>query len=284
MDSYRIKSMLIFYFFFYSICYLNAQNITGIWSGNYGKTLLVTRPTNVIMEIEFINDSIVRGATHVDYPRKQYEHYSISGKYNKRDSTIRFTEDSTLGLKIGAFTSNCLGIYTMKLVECSDTLMKFAGKWSDKNRGILHCPTSTVWFTKKIESLKTKTLLTPVDKSISRSTNIQSVIEIHTTEMDSIKVEVYDNGIIDGDSVSVFYNDSILINNRPINSKPITFFISLKKQRTINKIKLVAENLGKIPPCTAFMIITTKKKKYEVNLSSDFLNNAVAELYLVEDW
>lgn len=236
----------------------------------------------VKLEFEFVNDSMIRGATHIDYHRKKYEHYTISGMYNKKDSTVTFTEDSTLGLEIGVFATNCLGLYSMKLVECSDTLLKFAGKWSDKNKGLFHCPSSTVWFTKRVEHSIIQKPIGVINKNVYRRTDIQSLIEISPVEMDSIKVEVYDNGIIDGDSVSVFYNDTLLISNKPIGKEPITFFISIKKQNHVSKIKLVAETLGSIPPCTAFMVIRTKKKKYAINLSSDTSKNAVAELYLVE--
>jgi hypothetical protein len=66
-----------------------------------------------------------------------------------------------------------------------------------------------------------------------------------------------------------------------ISQKPISFYVKPDKKK-LNKLILVAENLGSIPPCTAFMIVTTKRKRYEVNLSSDTHSNAAIEFFFKE--
>jgi hypothetical protein len=109
------------------------------------------------------------------------------------------------------------------------------------------------------------------------------LLEIDVSEKDSIKVEVYDNGEIDGDSVSVYEEELPRINRKVISAKPITFYVSLNKNvHPIVHLRLVAESLGSIPPCTALMIVTTKSKRYEVHLSSNFSKNATVELFLKE--
>ena len=116
-----------------------------------------------------------------------------------------------------------------------------------------------------------------------RATDVQSLLEISSAEKDSIKVEVYDNGEIDGDSVSVYEENVQRIATKMITAKPITFYMSLDKNvNPIAHLRLVAESLGSIPPCTALMIVTTKSKRYEVHLSSNFSKNATVELFLKE--
>ena len=120
-------------------------------------------------------------------------------------------------------------------------------------------------------------------KIAQRQTDIQSLLEIDAAEKDSIKVDVYDNGEIDGDSVSVYEEGTVRINKKMISTKPLTFYVTLnKKTNPISHLRLVAENLGTIPPCTALMIVTTKTKRYEVRLSSNFSKNATVELFLKE--
>lgn len=120
-------------------------------------------------------------------------------------------------------------------------------------------------------------------KISQRATDVQSLLEIAPEEKDSIRIDVYDNGEIDGDSVSVFVENELLINKKLITAKPLTFFVSLdKKNNPISHLRLVAESLGSIPPCTALMIVTTKSKRYEVRLSSNFSKNATVELFLKE--
>ena len=68
-----------------------------------------------------------------------------------------------------------------------------------------------------------------------------------------------------------------------ITAKPITFYVSLNKNvNPIAHLRLVAENMGTIPPCTALMIVTTKTKRYELRLLSNFKKNATVELFLKE--
>jgi len=127
-----------------------------------------------------------------------------------------------------------------------------------------------------------KAMPTKIPAQISqRETDVQSILEIEPLEKDSIKVEVYDNGEIDGDSVSVYEENLQRINKKMITAKPITFYVSLDKDTSpISHLRLVAESLGSIPPCTALMIVTTKTKRYEVRLSSNFNKNATLELFL----
>ena len=135
---------------------------------------------------------------------------------------------------------------------------------------------------KNTPSIKTAPAVMPA-KISERETDVQSILEIDAAEKDSIKVDVYDNGEIDGDSVSVYEENSPRINKKMITAKPITFYVSLNKNvNPIAHLRLVAENMGSIPPCTALMIITTKTKRYEVRLSSNFNKNATVELFLKE--
>ncbi|GAB2819459.1 hypothetical protein GCM10027043_20030 [Ferruginibacter profundus] len=135
---------------------------------------------------------------------------------------------------------------------------------------------------KNAPAIKTAPVVMPA-KIAQRETDVQSLIEIAPADKDSIKVDVYDNGEIDGDSVSVYEEHMIRVNKKMITAKPITFYVSLDKNvNPIAHLRLVAESLGSIPPCTALMVITTKSKRYEVRLSSNFSKNATVEFFLKE--
>ena len=135
---------------------------------------------------------------------------------------------------------------------------------------------------KNTPAIKTTPAVMPA-KISERETDVQSILEIGTADKDSIKVDVYDNGEIDGDSVSVYEENVPRINKKMITAKPITFYVSLTKNvNPIVHLRLVAESLGSIPPCTALMIVATKTKRYEVRLSSNFNKNATVELFLKE--
>jgi hypothetical protein len=127
--------------------------------------------------------------------------------------------------------------------------------------------------------IKTRPLLPEIISQ--RQTDIQSLLEIDMADKDSIRVDIYDNAEIDGDSVSVYENEVQRVYKKRITASPIRFYVSLNKNvNPIVHLRLVAESMGSIPPCTALMIVTTKSKRYEVHLSSNFKKNATVELFL----
>ncbi len=141
--------------------------------------------------------------------------------------------------------------------------------------------TTTPVKTQTVPDVKNVTI--PVSEKINqRQTDLQKLIEIAATEKDSIKIEIYDNGEIDGDSISLYYDKELLVNKKLITDKALTFYVSLRKSNPISHLRLVAESLGSIPPCTALMVVTTKTNRYEVRLSSNFKKNATVELFLKE--
>lgn len=258
-----------------------SQNITGTWVGNYGRSFMVANPQKLVVELFLYNDSVITGTSHLYYKNNKYEHYTVKGFYSKKDSTVFFQEDSILAVKLGFMTVACLGKYYTKLIV-NDTVMEIRGKWKDKTSSILlRCPTTTVLLRKKI-TVEKFTVKSDIDKKDARVTEIQSLIEIPKKDADSIKVEIYDNGEIDNDTISVYHNDKLLIDRKMISAKALTFYINLHSDNPIAKLKLIAESVGSIPPCTALMIVTTKRKRYEVNLKSDFLKNGVVEFFLKE--
>lgn len=100
--------------------------------------------------------------------------------------------------------------------------------------------------------------------------------EVLTTS-DSVKIELYDNGVFDHDSVSVIYNKELVIYKQLLQTnKPIVFYVKLNADIRRNEMIFFAENLGFTPPNSALMIITDgEKKRTEVNVTSDLEHNSV---------
>ncbi len=296
---------------------LPAQELSGTWVGNYAKHIMMTNPQKLVVELFLHEDSILSGASHLYYRNNMYEHYTLVGRYNKKDSTAYFREDSTLGVKLGFMGSNCLGNYAVKLVV-TDSSMQLTGKWSDNSRSLFHCPTVKVFLEKplphatvnkakprivaqpiaKVEE-KAPVITKPVvkapvaekavikehvaDRNLQRASEIQSLIELSAAEKDSIKVEIYDNKDVDGDIISLYFNDNTVLSKQMLTATPLVLYLSLNKDEPMNKIKMAAESMGSDPPCTALMRITTNKgKKYEINLSSNYSKNSIVELFLKE--
>jgi hypothetical protein len=93
-------------------------------------------------------------------------------------------------------------------------------------------------------------------------------------ESDSVRLSFYDNGDIDGDSISVFVNNQPVLTHQELASKAFNLFLHLDSTKEVNEISMFAENLGTIPPNTALMVLTDGKNRYEVFLSSSLSENA----------
>jgi hypothetical protein len=100
----------------------------------------------------------------------------------------------------------------------------------------------------------------------------------HITSPD-ILIELFDNGEIDGDRVSVYHNNAIIVSNQTLGIKAITLNIHADTTNREHEFVLVAENLGSIPPNSALMRITAGKQIYKLSVNTDMKTNARIVFY-----
>jgi len=91
----------------------------------------------------------------------------------------------------------------------------------------------------------------------------------------SFKVDLYDDGDVDGDIVSVYYNGKQLLDNKKLTDKPLSLNLTADGSRADNELLIYAENEGKIAPNTALMIITEGDNRTELRVSADSKKNGV---------
>ncbi len=92
---------------------------------------------------------------------------------------------------------------------------------------------------------------------------------------DSVAVTFYDNAEIDGDSVTIVYNNKVMATHLFLTDKPKTFMLPVNKNGGSNELIMYAENLGSIPPNTALMIVYDAGKRYEISISSSKTSNGM---------
>jgi hypothetical protein len=106
--------------------------------------------------------------------------------------------------------------------------------------------------------------------------------KVFTTQIplsgDSVTLHFYDNGEVDGDSISLFLNDKLIIEHIRLSDKPYSIKLSVSQLNSFNELIMVAENLGSIPPNTSYMVATVGDKRYEVRLESTEGSSAVIRL------
>ena len=118
-----------------------------------------------------------------------------------------------------------------------------------------------------------KEKITPAEeKYTDRSKNILKRIDI---KQPNFKVDLYDDGDVDGDIVSVYYNGKILLNNKKLTEKALTLNLTADPGRTENELLVYAENEGDIPPNTALLVVTDGNNRTEVRITADEKKNGV---------
>lgn len=108
-----------------------------------------------------------------------------------------------------------------------------------------------------------------------RESVIANEIEV---DSDSVRVDFYDNGEIDGDSISVFFNNQLMAFSQKLSTRSIHFDLVLDSTKEYNELSMFADNLGTIPPNTALMIVTDGDKQHEIRLSSSLEKTAAVRI------
>jgi hypothetical protein len=115
------------------------------------------------------------------------------------------------------------------------------------------------------------------DKALTSRTSI--LLQTYHINSPDILIELFDNGEIDGDRVSVYHNNEIIVSNQTLGIKPITLSIHADATNREHEFVLVAENLGSIPPNSALMRITAGKQSYKLSVNTDMKTNARIVFY-----
>ncbi len=100
------------------------------------------------------------------------------------------------------------------------------------------------------------------------------VLETITISSDSLVLYFYDNGVVDGDVISVYVAGESIINNAKLTEAAIKKTIYITSNSDSIEIKLVAENMGTLPPNTGLLVVYDGNVKYNLNFSADLSTNA----------
>ena len=87
---------------------------------------------------------------------------------------------------------------------------------------------------------------------------------------DSLLLSLYDNGEIDGDTVSIYMNGDVIMPRQGLKSAAIRKTIYLPAESEEFTLVMFAESLGKYPPNTGLLVIRDGEDVYNLRFSSDF--------------
>jgi len=99
-------------------------------------------------------------------------------------------------------------------------------------------------------------------------TRTNEILKTLTVSHSSIEIRIYDDGAIDNDTVSVYYDNKLIISKVRLTDQAITMRIAVEPSDHPHQLIMVAENLGEIPPNTSLLVVRDGEKMYEERIIS----------------
>lgn len=279
----------------------NAQTVTGHWYG-IGKVSVPGEHSSYLSELIIKQKGNTVTGELQYYFRDSLFKVKVSGNFNTRTRQLIFkpipfiyylstntktgidcmlTGNFTLmvnrteSVLTGAFESDAAHRYTSPAIQyrfkySTDTI---ASK-PEVDTTEIDIPTDTISTMKSIERKEiSPTMIEP--RFLKREKSVFKEIEV--TE-NFLRIDLYDNGTIDHDTVSIYLNHQLLFKDIPLTQIAFRRTIVLDSTIDVNEISMYAENLGTIPPNTAIMIIYDGQKRHELILTSDLDRTATIRL------
>ena len=294
MFLYFVKCLTCVLFVLLSIVSFS-QDITwisGVWKGtgivpgslyttNYIRTLNVDKVVN--------NRFVGKLVSEVKDGKGTRQDIAISGLYETGElkvvyGKVLYTKEppfgqwwdcrtckSTSQIKVSGDTI----LLTLTNIDCGETcngesryyklLTDFDSAMQKKIISMFHYP------------LNTKDAVT-IDSAASQLSRTNTIIATYKIFSPEIKLMLFDNGEIDQDIVSVYHNGKKIIDRAALSATPIVRILPASVKNRLHEFVLVAENLGDIPPNTAFMRIVSGEDQYELFAKTNLEENAVIKI------
>ena len=253
----------------------NAQDINGIWKGK-----LIMAPGgcfpvyNIELQLQVAGSRITGTAYHfsdsLNFVRENFE-----GVYKADSNSISIQETGIITYKIKEECVPCIKKYNLTFHRGGGNLVKeeqLRGTWTGKaTDGKTPCDPGSIVLTRFDKSSFKPELRLPPSLTKRKAELVKEII----VDTGIIKIDFYDNGQIDGDTMSVYVNNMPVVTNKRLGVKPVSINVKIDLKLQVQEVIMVGENMGAIPPNTALMIVNAGGKRYQLYLASDEQKNAM---------
>ena len=284
---------------------IKAQQLSGIWSGKISRS---TSSYRGVEDIEIQLDQSGKYLSGCSIAYKDTDRFVVYGLYgvkNRKEQIVNINETGTALFILPDQFLPCEKFFTLKYYKIGKT-QYLSGKWGGYGKDTNCFPGEELqvvlqkvkksdekiikYLSKKLteyyhpKQISTDTIerpepentairkLAPDSVPADRKLDIQEILKVKDT---TVRIYVYDNAVVDGDTISVFVDKLPVLIKKQISEKALFFEFTVHDAGKPVEIIMQAENLGSIPPNTALMVVETLNKRYEVRLSSSFEKHAV---------
>lgn len=299
-------------FLFVALCFAitaQAQSVNGYWYGN-ATVKNGSSANNYLIElmIDQKSGSSVQGIVNY-YFKNTFRSFKVSGLYDASNRTLQFLNipityfassdkmevdcmmDFVAQLRVAKAGSNLSGRFVGKdayKYTCPEIFFNIQLNEAANNKDSIltalreYKETYQLWTPGATDTLVAATIIQRpvvnyvVANAYKERENV--VAQEIVAESDSLQIDFYDNGEVDGDSISIFFNDKLLASSQKLSARAIHLSVGLDSTKEYNDLSMFADNLGSIPPNTALMLVYDGKKRYEVRLSSSLQKNGTVRI------
>ena len=252
--------------------YGRAEDLNGIWKGVLTQGPGGCYPRYFLeLQINFSGDRI-SGKAYDYYDKVHFVKMSFAGRYNAQTHRLVLIETSILQADIPGDCEPCIKTYDLnysKKGEQEELNGDWKGIYSNKQ---LICPPGQIQLKRAMTSdfpvdIDQSDTLAALQQTLHLQPREKTLVKTVTLHSADVKIELYDDAVIDGDSVTVFINNKLLLYHRMLTDRPLTIHFNAFPD-TEYELVMYADNLGTIPPNTALMMVTAGSEKMEVYMSS----------------
>ncbi|MEO6914862.1 MAG: hypothetical protein ABI151_03715 [Chitinophagaceae bacterium] len=224
------------------------QDISGFWKGTLQIGPSCFAVNNIELQI-YIKGNSITGSSYHYLDVNNFVKKNFIGTYNAELRQIYLEEQEVTIYNIPSQCKICIKKYTLnyKRNQNKETL---EGGWTGVLMNtLLNCESGVITLSRIKESA------------------FKEIPEI-VVDTGKIKLDFYDNGVIDGDSISIKVNNIMVLTHQRLSDTAITIYVTMDLRSKFQEVEMIAENLGSIPPNTALLVITAAGKRYELFLTA----------------
>ncbi len=241
----------------------NAQDISGIWQGKLTQEPGGCFPEYYIeLQIKTFNRDL-EGISYDYYDTTKYVKLNFTGTLaGSNRKTIMIAEKKILKERIPEDCVPCMKTYNLVYSRQNDE-ESLSGRWVGEDMGTISgCPPGNIFLRRVKKSA--------FEEKKVRKTELAKIYYVDSAD---VHVAFYDNGIIDGDSITVLFDNQVIVSKKGLSLEPIKVNLLLQPAREYQMV-VYAESMGTISPNTALVVVTSGSKRYEILLSSNEEKNS----------